>query len=179
MCIEIRFFNFQIGFSQKCRFCHQYIRSFFKCIYMFDKVCPQQTLGSIAMYRISKSLRCHESYLIEISFFIKEHKIGCMHRMIRIGINALKLFCGLNSGKMFNFTNNRTPLRGLHSESFSTFCTSCRNNLSTVFTLHSRSKPVCSFSWSIVWLIGSFHPDILIVSLIAASLYISIIHSDT
>ena len=45
----------------------------------------------------------------------------------------------------------------LHRQTFSTFSSSCVDHFATVFALHACSKSVCSLSWSIVWLIGSFH----------------------
>ncbi len=127
-------------------------------------MCSKQTLCPISVHSISYFFRSNKTYSICFIFFEEEHKVRRMPYLCCSFVDYIKRFGCLNSSKMFYFANNRNPKyikKDLYCKSFSTFCTSSRDNFSTIFCFHSCSKSVCSFSRCIMWLVCSFHSNLL------------------
>lgn len=121
----------------------------------------QQTFCSVAMDCITHFFRSDKPHIIATIFFKKEYKVWRVPRFSRAFIDTIKDFSSFNALKMFDTTNRfALYVLNLYSESFSTFCSSCRDNFSTTFSFHSCSKTVCSFSWCAVGLVCSFHREL-------------------
>jgi len=121
---------------------------------------------------ISYFLRGNKTYFILRSFLKEKNKIGRVPRFRGVFIYYVKLFTVFNTSKMFYLTNNCVPL--LYCQSFSTFSSSCRNHFSSVFSFHSCSKSVCSFSWCVMWLECSFHFSLSLIYFT----YITVVYLD-
>jgi len=111
----------------------------------------QKSFCSVSLDGIAHFFAGNKSNLVVWGFFVEEDKPRRMPSLVCFTIDSIERFGITYTVKLFY------TAYVLYRQSFSAFCSSGIDYFSTVFSLHSCSKTVCSFSWRVVWLECSFH----------------------
>ena len=113
--------------------------------------------GPEAFVWLSPALRhCRSFYWRQIRLCIPSFSVGQKGQTLcrAIACSIYKLDRSLQKS-----WGNRS---GLDRQSLTTFCTTCIDDLATVFAFHARSKAMCTLARSVVWLIGPFNLSLLL-----------------